>query len=1511
MDSDRLRRGEQPEPTTLASGREIPLSLKRAVSQSCDPHRAQITLELGSFEETVDRVNHSKYNVSKGSRSTTFFYKAIGRIQVDAVGVHEVSFYENTELLSQNAQKTNAAVGKIIVRISLKGGIKLVSIESPMVLCNATDQDLHCEVRDRNGIVQLWSASIPRMNEIHEGQSKALVTTPIPADMIPSIDAESSTLSLSAVMGQNKSRLDNENSSPASQVELPRPYSRNSISRGIIAERELSLLAFMKQGLPSENAVYAEFLFLSACSLRLGSFEVTPTSRPRSTTRKATASVVPQQRMLLLRAPLVITNHLPVLMKVKVRRKQQSARLTHVSSSNLVGLANSSSSNLVGLSSPTENQKKGNEPRDRQIGDEKWTDLGIVSCGKSVRWMGAQASHEVEMQVKLLDVRDKSSEHFPAWSTIATILPETASRREKDVGDYLSSMTVHDESGTPLTLSLQVSTGLGFYDNDDSGVEDVRSFATVSDQAPRVVSVSVPYWIVDSTDLELQFLSNEPIAGQVTSRHRVHGMDGAKAEPFSCLGLVDLLGNAELDQDPARTSFQVLMIGDEHASRLTMRHRPTRVQGGNQRNFQTTSSWCEPIALQASTNIVTEINGFATGSVDHDGTSSSDLEPLALRAEIVKAPSRCGGARGTRIVHIFNRYKIINEMGRDIEIISGTGRVEPITIEATNYPVAFHVDDSCPIRFRPKEFGWLWSGTINILKKRSEVTVRLVHKLRGQIIIASVECLRSAKSPSTILVFRKASQPPFRLENHTMYTFRYGQSSHFVTDESNQNWQRSHLSLDSTLLPYQHADFAWDEPDGGRKSVSIELGDSSLTGRTLLGTFDLEKIAPGSSLRLSTRGIAGQIVAVGPTRVLRLTDGKLPSVSSDDESGEMYANSFANKEGALTIPSCIEIRLFHGIGISVVDWTPQELLYISIDNLVIERNVDSSYEVVSVAVGHLSVDNQLWVTPYPVFLKVGRKQFAGRRRRNHAFELGWRRALSKQGGLMLLTNVELSIDPITIRVDGALVNHLLTMILHPAFNKQLNSSQGDQWLETEIRRVLRLGYLSQLEIPGYIQPLSNDPGNWEFFVATAAVASKIGVGSGSSRLPPTSSRIETQKVTTTQQRQNDRKLYVNKLKISNVKTEISWTGSLPTSFVGIPGILRPALTFESLPVLLRSFTSYHVYGTSQEILENVKHHYISVWRVFDILLGITVKPTFLIRAFVYTSRETLASFLDTAATWCSFAEDTLVDFIPKDMISKSMTASPTRKGVEHVSGLYRAIVGKPTLLMASSYRTWHLVLSSFASSLRYREPDGIVASRTRNPRLFAHVDGKELLVEYVEGENAGKALLSRVRAGQHLGEGYVFHTENVHLRSNDGESRADVNATTLIIMVTSERVLLLNGERKAHFCHVIWEVLFDNMVNMELDDVEGAFFCLAKFWYLIDTEHSKGNTDDRLSRFANVVVADADLGLGMLICKSLFVPQDLAKTLRLKIASVHTGMEEITSQLNLQAFGDLQTQDHK
>lgn len=73
---------------TISNATEVPLSLKRSLSQSCDPHIAHITIELGSFEDTIGRVS-CNINAPKGSRSTTFSFKVQSKIPVDKVGLHQ------------------------------------------------------------------------------------------------------------------------------------------------------------------------------------------------------------------------------------------------------------------------------------------------------------------------------------------------------------------------------------------------------------------------------------------------------------------------------------------------------------------------------------------------------------------------------------------------------------------------------------------------------------------------------------------------------------------------------------------------------------------------------------------------------------------------------------------------------------------------------------------------------------------------------------------------------------------------------------------------------------------------------------------------------------------------------------------------------------------------------------------------------------------------------------------------------------------------------------------------------------------------------------------------------------------------------------------------------------------------------------------------------------------------------------------------------------------------------
>eukprot|EP00546_Thalassionema_frauenfeldii_P019128 CAMPEP_0178896162 /NCGR_PEP_ID=MMETSP0786-20121207/1004_1 /TAXON_ID=186022 /ORGANISM="Thalassionema frauenfeldii, Strain CCMP 1798" /LENGTH=497 /DNA_ID=CAMNT_0020566503 /DNA_START=63 /DNA_END=1556 /DNA_ORIENTATION=+ len=495
------------------------------------------------------------------------------------------------------------------------------------------------------------------------------------------------------------------------------------------------------------------------------------------------------------------------------------------------------------------------------------------------------------MRVKLLDVNDKCSNQFPAWSSVAIVKSDNNSRPRRGQTSMKSSLSVLDQDGTPLTLSVIVDSRRDIAENEDSALDNVKSLLEVLDQAPRVLTVVAPYWIVNTSDLQLEFLSNKPIAGQFVNwsssmREPKKNSSYDLPQAFVNLGLSELAQQEKLVHDPRCSSFDILMIGDEMASRLTMRQKRTRTRYGNSL-FEYVSPWCDPLSLHSAEKSFSNIDIFPQGKDANTGPISSGT--LSLRSEMVKAPWTCGGRHGTRVIHIFNRYKIINEMGRDLEIVACHRRDCSVTVKATGQPIPFHFNDSSQIQFRPKEFGWLWSGKISTTRKRKEVTLRLLHRLRGQAIVVRVEFLTTPSSPSTSLVFRLASPPPFRLENHTMFAFRYGQSSQFITDEENQNWQRRDLSTDCTLLPYQHAEFAWDEPDEGGKAVTLELGDVVYTQSlaeghsTILGTFALEKIAPGSFLKVSRDDFAAQIVADGPTRVLRITDSHLPTVSTSEQ----------------------------------------------------------------------------------------------------------------------------------------------------------------------------------------------------------------------------------------------------------------------------------------------------------------------------------------------------------------------------------------------------------------------------------------------------------------------------------------------------------------------------------------------------------------------------------------------------------------------------------------------------
>lgn len=372
------------------------------------------------------------------------------------------------------------------------------------------------------------------------------------------------------------------------------------------------------------------------------------------------------------------------------------------------------------------------------------------------------------------------------------------------------------------------------------------------------------------------------------------------------------------------------------------------------------------------------------------------------------------------------------------------------------------------------------------------------------------------------------------------------------------------------------------------------------------------------------------------------------------------------------------------------------------------------------------------------------------------------------------------------------------------------------------------------------------------------------------------------------------KLYVERLRISTIAADISWSGPLPIAS-SLPGFLRPAFTFEGLPVLLRPLSSTHAYGTVDEHILTLRSHYISIWRILDLFVGVLRKPSFLARAVLFTWRESVGSAFDSLSSSVQSTESLMLK------LTTAIEAQPIRP-------MYWSVVGpfvKFNLALVHGLATFSGAGSRLLryNAARHRASGALV--RSRNPRLFANVNGKDLLVEYVEGDSAGKAFLSRVAVGMYLGEGYNYHTEGIRL-SLGHPSRYETEASTFILMMTFERVLLLSGRLDATFCDVVWESPFADVVYVEVagdgdnnndavpqeatvtsptkDAISAASFVVVVWWFLQDAFRNVS----REERVARAVVNDRG-GLDALESRRMYIPGDVAPQLLAKIRQINKG----------------------
>ncbi len=620
--------------------------------------------------------------------------------------------------------------------------------------------------------------------------------------------------------------------------------------------------------------------------------------------------------------------------------------------------------------------------------------------GETYSWYGASGSQHVLMWLRLPGFE---------WGTAVKLRCPPTMREAGSALDRLEVELQDQLSGQVLGVSVEV---------------------TIHEAMAQQVAVFVPYWVVNTTDLPLQYahdvidlhdkaklgMQDGLLAGQrhLPVRKQGDGLPvpssagtvfGHGPSPFSfgrlssmgqaCrgLGLSALLPppTSEAERLLTRAKEQLVMAGyTSTASSPGVTRLRMRLQGGG----PAPGPWSRGFALPPATEGLVgffELRdhvpaaglaarfGFSFGSkggaaagAGGGGKGRRRQEPRVsnLGFGLSVAQRGAGGAfHRTRVLTVAPKFLLVNAFGKPLEVKQdGTtedSAVPAVALATTDQPTPFYWAERGGfqhLRVRLCEFGWEWSGRF-VPDVGGDVTLALRHTHHEAKYLMQVRI--TMQGASYVIRFRREppSFSPYRIENRTLGNVWFVQTGLDGVHSEHEP---------EVLLPYHACTYSWDEP---LLEHTLELEWQSGEGvlrRNPLGAFSFN---PDPPTRPPTKGVLVVVETRGPIRVLIITD--LPpshaalspaavAAEADRRKKARQRDGGLVKQGGPHLWAVdVEVEL-RGVGVSLLNALPQELVYVSAQNLRVTWYLYGSSSRLAMAVGHLQVDDQMIHTTCPV-----------------------------------------------------------------------------------------------------------------------------------------------------------------------------------------------------------------------------------------------------------------------------------------------------------------------------------------------------------------------------------------------------------------------------------------------------------------------------------------------------------------------------------------------------------------
>ncbi|XP_024542530.1 uncharacterized protein LOC9648284 isoform X1 [Selaginella moellendorffii] len=459
--------------------------------------------------------------------------------------------------------------------------------------------------------------------------------------------------------------------------------------------------------------------------------------------------------------------------------------------------------------------------------------------------------------------------------------------------------------------------------------------------AAKTVRLLVPYWISNDTGLPLAYRvveveSSEPLSTPKGTRNSKLATPARKARMLPVTRVLDVI-----ESSPA----PLMLSPHAQLDRLGPLPNTPRVE-----------------------DVLSPRIGLAVSAADSDnfkyGFSFRELEDNKDLI-VVKAYDSNGGyvkltttldlsSERTKVVRFQPHSVFINRLGKRLQIRQGDIQAQDFLYpNQTPKTFVWRTNDE-PELLKVYLEGYKWSPPFNI-ETIGTTHLKLTSTNGSSKLYIRIEVRSGSRHASQLVIFRYASiHGPYRIENKSTVSINYRQEG-----TSSESWQH---------LPAGSCDtFAWEDLDLPRMlEINVEGADPHSSQTYKIDEARTHQLitssSPGPVLQVKVhRDGAIHLVSV-TNSITRPEDMSIvPVSSSSTQLPERTQTSQAENQ----FHTSIELA---ELGLSIVDHTPEELLYLSVINFFVSYSTGLGSQIsrFKVKVDGLQVDNQLPLTPMPV-----------------------------------------------------------------------------------------------------------------------------------------------------------------------------------------------------------------------------------------------------------------------------------------------------------------------------------------------------------------------------------------------------------------------------------------------------------------------------------------------------------------------------------------------------------------